>query len=177
MVPDNLPVIISNLITVLIGIVPPLSWSSKLAQSAQNWANTMASQCQMYHSGTSGVGENVAEGNPSKKIFYNGISRLLSSSSSLYTGQGSIGEVLTDWADNEKPNYDAATQTCNGVCGHYTQVMWKTTTLVGCGVAHCASNNTPYYCCQYIRPGNCNGYNFMSDDSPCSLFTDASFTP
>jgi uncharacterized protein YkwD len=46
----------------LLGIVPPLSWSDKLAASAQSWANTMASQCNMHHSGKSGVGENIAYG-------------------------------------------------------------------------------------------------------------------
>jgi len=69
------------------------------------------------------------------------------------------------WADQEKANFDAATGTCTGMCGHYTQIMWKKTSFVGCGLAYC--KGTPYYACQYIRPGNCNGMDFMSEDSPC----------
>jgi len=132
--------------------IPSLGWSTKLAQSAQNWANNMADNNNMVHSRTQNVGENIA------------------------MGQTSISQVMTDWADNEQRNYNPSTHQCNGMCGHFTQVMWKTTTLVGCAMAE-ASDSTPYYCCQYIRPGNCNGYNYMSDNSPCPLFSDATFNP
>jgi len=126
------------------GIVPPLSWSPKLAASAQGWADAMASSCSMQPSGMHGVGENIA------------------------FGFRSIADVMSVWTDQEKPNYDEATGTCSGVCGHYTQVMWKATTLVGCGTAYC--KGTPYYACQYVRPGNCDSTNFLSDSSPCEYY-------
>src|SRR5689334_18673016 len=40
--------------------VPPLAWSDGLAKGAQHWADTMAALDRMQHSGTSGVGENLA---------------------------------------------------------------------------------------------------------------------
>jgi len=128
--------------------MPALSWSANLAAGAQQWANTMASQCSMYHSGTQGVGENVA------------------------MGYGSIDAVLQGWANDEAANYDPSTKQCKPgtMCGHFTQVMWKSTTLVGCGIAYCS--NTPYYCCQYIRPGNCNNWDYTQSDSPCPHFDD-----
>jgi len=127
---------------------PALSWSANLAAGAQNWANKMASQCSMYHSGTSGVGENIAYG---------------------YT---SIDAVLQAWANSEAANYNPSTKQCKPgtVCGHFTQVMWKSTTLVGCGIAYCGSS--AYYCCQYIRPGNCNNYDYTQSNSPCPHFDD-----
>ena len=39
---------------------PPLAWSDKLASGAQLWADAIALLGQVKHSGTSGVGENLA---------------------------------------------------------------------------------------------------------------------
>jgi len=130
--------------------VPALAWSAPLASIAQNWANNMAAQSSLYHSGTYGVGENIAY------------------------GYSSIPAVLVAWADNEEQYYDASTQQCNGgVCGHFTQVAWASTTLVGCGIANSAAG-WPYYSCNYIRPGNCNNYNWQQTNSPCPYFSDSS---
>jgi len=130
--------------------VPSLSWSTKLAGIAQGWANTMASQNNMYHSGRYGVGENIAYG---------------------YT---SVSAVLVAWADAEAQYYNAATQQCSGgICAHYTQVLWAATNLVGCGSAT-SSSGWLYYCCNYIRPGNCNNYNWQQTNSVCPYFDDSS---
>ncbi|OAB59982.1 hypothetical protein AY599_12305 [Leptolyngbya valderiana BDU 20041] len=40
---------------------------------------------------------------------------------------------VTDW-DSERENYNHETNTCNGVCGHYTQMVWRESTSIGCGV-------------------------------------------
>lgn len=34
-------------------------------------------------------------------------------------------------------NYDWTTGNCEGVCGHYTQVVWDVSDEVGCSYAHC----------------------------------------
>lgn len=41
---------------------PPMSWSSSLQASAQQWSNHLAAACSFYHSSSSGVGENLAYG-------------------------------------------------------------------------------------------------------------------
>jgi len=128
---------------------PNLSWSTKLANSAQQWANQMASSCSMSHSGKHGVGENVAY------------------------GYSSVAAVMQAWADSEKPNYNPSSHTCSGMCGHYTQVMWRMTNLVGCATANSRCDGRPMWVCQYIRPGNCNGYNWQSTSSPCQYFDDS----
>jgi pathogenesis-related protein 1 len=88
----------------------------------------------------------------------------------LAMGYSSIDAVLAGWVDSEAQYYNSATKTCSGgVCGHFTQVLWRMTSYVGCGIARCASN-TPIYVCQYLRPGNCNGYDYQSTNSPCGPF-------
>lgn len=51
--------------------------------------------------------------------------------------------------------------------GHFTQVVWRATHYVGCGVASGSCGHIQV--CRYIKPGNCNGKdNFMRDETPCS---------
>jgi pathogenesis-related protein 1 len=41
------------------------------------------------------------------------------------------------------------------VTGHYTAMVWKSTTDVGCGFAY--NNKTDFLSCRYIPAGNFNG--------------------
>ena len=51
--------------------------------------------------------------------------------------------------------------------GHFTQVVWRATHYVGCGVASGRCGHVQV--CRYIKPGNCNGRdNFMKEETPCS---------
>ena len=51
--------------------------------------------------------------------------------------------------------------------GHFTQVVWRATHYVGCGVASGRCGHIQV--CRYIKPGNCNGRdNFMEKETPCS---------
>ena len=43
-------------------------------------------------------------------------------------------------------------------CGHYTQVIWRNTQRVGCGVAVCP-NGAEIWTCNYDPPGNYLGQN------------------
>ncbi|XP_008245978.1 PREDICTED: basic form of pathogenesis-related protein 1-like [Prunus mume] len=52
-------------------------------------------------------------------------------------GEMTGGQAMKFWV-TEKPNYDYASNTCVGdVCGHYTQVVWRNSTHVGCARAKC----------------------------------------
>ncbi len=66
-------------------------------------------------------------------------------------------------AQDEDASYDYANNTCaaNAVCGHYTQVVWRDSTELGCGMANCTVNNPfggsgPWqlWVCNYNPPGN-----------------------
>jgi pathogenesis-related protein 1 len=120
--------------------IPPLTWSSTVATSAQAWAD----KCMFMHSGNPLYGENI------------------------YAGAGSEAtpqQVVDSWAGEAK-DYDYATNTCNAgaVCGHYTQVVWRKSTMLGCGVTNCTTNspfsgftNWQFWVCEYSPPGNFNG--------------------
>jgi hypothetical protein len=120
---------------------PPLQWSDDLATSAQNWANQLAATSTFQHSGTPGVGENIAEGS---------------------TGSFTPAQLVDMWG-NEQANFQPGTfpnisTTGNWAdAGHYTQVIWRTTTSVGCGLASDGTND--YLVCQYSPPGNMEGVN------------------
>jgi uncharacterized protein YkwD len=110
--------------------VGPLTWSPSLAAYAQEWANKLAKTGQFEHRQNSGYGEN------------------------LYWGQGrtvSPSNVVTSWA-NEVSDYNYDNNNCRDVCGHYTQIVWKNTTEVGCAVAKV--RNEEYWVCNYNPPGN-----------------------
>ena len=67
--------------------------------------------------------------------------------------------VVAMWASEAK-SYDYATNGCSGVCGHYTQVVWRSTTSVGCAIQRCATGSpfggsTWFFAvCNYVPPGN-----------------------
>jgi pathogenesis-related protein 1 len=81
------------------------------------------------------------------------------------TDQPTPSEVVRGW-DSEKADYRYPTNTCvpNRVCGHYTQVVWRSSTKIGCVTARCTTNSpfrsfpTWYLtACNYTPPGNFTG--------------------
>ncbi len=126
--------------------VRPLDWSDSLAASAQDWAEHIRETrgCRINesaHSQRADIGENLAYYSPVR--FSNG-----------KTQQQAIdpARVVNDWG-REKRFYDYANNSCSGVCGHYTQVVWQDTKAVGCGRAVC-EDQSQVWVCQYSPPGN-----------------------
>ncbi len=125
---------------------PPLAYSTKLAASAQAWANTLKknNHCDMQHSAAKDYGENLYWG-----------SALEWSDGKREVQQVSPKTVVDDWA-SEREDYDYATNSCakGKACGHYTQVVWRTTTTVGCAIAVCEDTSEQVWVCHYQPPGN-----------------------
>jgi pathogenesis-related protein 1 len=117
--------------------VPPLEWSPELARYAQRWADKLKQRgCQLDHRPGSGPdaqrhGEN-----------------LFASSGYAPTA----AEVADSWSE-EVVYYDAKTNRCKGgICGHYTQVVWRTSQRLGCAMAACG--DAEVWVCNYDPPGN-----------------------
>lgn len=128
------------------GPLPPMTWDPALATLATNWA----SQCidmdgnglvdhssQSYRTNAAGyayVGEN---------IFGSG-------------GSATAQQAVTTWA-SEKANFTYPSG-CAGTCGHYTQIVWRTSIHVGCANVTC--NNLQFkgtVLCNYGPGGNSGG--------------------
>lgn len=113
--------------------IPPLQWSDTLAQSAQQWADHLAQTNSFQHSQTGGYGENLWMGT---------------------AGAYSQQEMVDSWA-SEKKDFIYGTfpnTTTGGVVGHYTQIVWRNTTEVGCALV--TANGNDYLVCQYNPAGN-----------------------
>lgn len=126
---------------------PPLTYSTELAAASQEWANHLrqTNQCQMQHSKPAGkYGEN---------LFW--ASALQWSDGKREVQQVSPNTVVDDWG-SERADYDYKNNRCAAgkMCGHYTQVIWKTTTTVGCAVAVCEDSREQIWVCRYQPPGN-----------------------
>lgn len=112
----------------------PLEWSDRLADAAQVWAAHLAATGQFAHYQGDPYGENLYE---------------------ITGGSASPQEVVDAWAD-EARYYDIATNSCTSVCGHYTQIVWRSTRAVGCGVA--GGGDREVWVCEYDPPGNVIGF-------------------
>jgi hypothetical protein len=112
--------------------VPPLVWSDSLAASAQTWAEHLLTIHQWVHSGP---GENIA-------------------SFSWFWGPTSPNGGGTPYWVAEKPNWHGGVLTAENwyPTGHYTQMVWRNTQEVGCGVAN--NGESSILVCHYNPPGN-----------------------
>lgn len=123
--------------------VPPLIWSQELAQSAEDWADTLANRgCVLEHSGNQ-YGET---------IYY---SRKYGPHQTARTPD----EVMQGFLA-EAPLYTYETNSCKEgeICGHYTQIMWADTQRVGCAKSLCLSDERKeIWVCHYDPPGNIEG--------------------
>lgn len=121
--------------------VAALTYSDSLAASAQVWADKLkaSNNCNMQHS-SGAVGENLYWAS----AWSNGPAQNVKST-----------QVVTAWG-NEKADYTYASNRCTAgkMCGHYTQVVWKDTTSVGCGMAVCDNPKNQVWVCQYSPAGN-----------------------
>jgi pathogenesis-related protein 1 len=117
--------------------LPTMSWSSTIAASAQ----AFTTNCVFADTGPP-YGSNAFAG----------------------TGTYTPAQVVASWV-GEDANYDYATNTCapGQMCGHYTQVVWRDSVGLGCGMTNCTKNNPfsgdgngPWqlWVCNYDPPGN-----------------------
>ena len=135
------------------GPLPVMTWDDRLAAAAQKWANTLAGRCNgsQDHSGTN-YGENLFS----------------SWTSDATASPAPATRAISFWV-GEKQYYTYSKTKCpaGSVCGrcskfpctHYTQIVWRTTTKVGCARATCKAPGKYWtiWVCNYDPPGNIAG--------------------
>jgi pathogenesis-related protein 1 len=140
----------------------PMTWSPTLAAYAQAWTDQLASSpttCAqpMHRSGQElqrkGYGENLAASG----------SKPARMTTSSFAVDGWSGEVAC-WTYGTILGSERCDTSCymsmhSDGCGHYTQLVWRDSTEVGCGVSTCTANGVTYdiWVCNYAPPGNVVG--------------------
>ena len=123
---------------------PPLVWDSRLEAEARVWAETLIARDRFEHDPTPhGHGENLWSGWSGR------IGR-------IFTPEDMIGDWVAEKADYRHDVFPQVSRTGNWAdVSHYTQVIWRTTTHVGCAVA--ARGDRTVLACRYSPPGNIDG--------------------
>ncbi len=114
---------------------PPLRWNTNIASAAQTWADYLAydNNCNMQHNTNDNYGENLG------------------------VGYSSWGRLIAAWY-NEEALYNYNSPGFSYDTGHFTAVVWRDTTDVGCGSTTCDNGKGVMYVCQYSPRGNSGNY-------------------
>ena len=120
-----------------------MAWNDDLAAAAAAYARRMAATDRFEHDSTPGrrkaMGENLWAG-----------------SRSLFAYDVMIGAMIDESRLFHRGVFPAVSETGNWHdVAHYTQIVWPTTTEVGCGLA--SSMTTDYLVCRYAPTGNKDG--------------------
>ncbi|KAK3126304.1 hypothetical protein QOZ80_7AG0554610 [Eleusine coracana subsp. coracana] len=116
--------------------VGPVTWDNTVAAYAQSYAAQRQGDCSLVHSGGP-YGENLFGG----------------------SGSGwSAADAVGLWVA-EKQYYNYGSNSCaqGKVCGHYTQVVWRNSTTIGCARVICNNNGGTFIICSYNPRGNIIG--------------------
>ena len=151
--------------------ISPLTWSPGLAQYAQQRADFLAAQNDIWLTHLDDRGKSSNTFKPGEEIGEN----LYQSSNWSSSGPGKTAPLseavlgvhnvpglkdLPGWLD-EKPWYHYDDNTCDPgrKCGHYTQMVWKASQLVGCAKRTSTFNGWlyTYIACEYYPAGNIGG--------------------
>ena len=131
--------------------VGELRYSPELAISAQEWADNLkkTNACRMRHS--------KPEGKYGENIFW--ASAIAWSDGRRELQKVQSAKPVDSWG-SEISDYNYSKNSCKTgkMCGHYTQMVWKTSTKVGCAFAVCEDTQDQVWVCQYQPAGNLVGH-------------------
>lgn len=124
--------------------VPALTWSDELAAGAMAYAQYMARTGIYGHDQTPGRRKNAGE-------------NLWRGQRGVFSYDIMIGVMIDEARDFRPGVFPDNSRTGDwSQVAHYTQIVWPTTTKVGCAVA--SSPTTDYFVCRYSPTGNKDGF-------------------
>jgi len=122
--------------------VPPLVWDNDLGTGAAAWAQQLALTNRFEHSDRKarrGIGENLWMGSHGAYSVEAMVGGWVSEKRSFFPGIFPANSRTGNWMD----------------VAHYTQLIWPTTTRIGCALA--SNGRTDYLVCRYSTAGNIDG--------------------
>ncbi|KAJ8042536.1 Peptidase inhibitor 16 [Holothuria leucospilota] len=142
-----------------------MKWSVELAKLAQQWSEACVYEhpSRISNPEYNGLGQNLYI-----KYFDRGGDN----------PPNPVTQPVTLWYNEDKDyHYELGSCSAGRVCGHYTQVVWASTTEVGCGIAFCPEAITHsgqtfedawLVTCNYNPGGNFRGQKPYAAGTPCS---------
>ena len=132
--------------------VAPVRWNDELAAGAMTHAQYMAATGIYGHDQTAGrrkkSGENLWRGTRGVFSYDIMVGVMVEEARHFRAGAFPDNSRTGNWQD----------------VAHYTQIVWPTTTEVGCALA--SSATTDYFVCRYAPTGNKDGYLLASGRDP-----------
>lgn len=132
--------------------VAPVQWSDELAAGAMAHAQYMASTGIYGHDRTPGrrkkSGENLWRGQRGLFAYEVMVQVMVDEARLFQPGAFPANSRTGNWSD----------------VAHYTQIVWPTTTHVGCALA--SSATTDYFVCRYSPTGNKDGFYLAANRGP-----------
>lgn len=129
---------------------PPLAWNARLAADATAWATRLARSGTMQHGGDLGgrhpIGENLWMGTRGAYVYEDMVGSFLDERRNYVSRAIPDISATGNWADT----------------AHYSQVIWRSTTVVGCGMA--SGDNFDVLVCRYDPAGNIWGQRADEDE-------------
>jgi len=154
----------------------PVQWDETLAQSAQNYAKYLVDladskgqgyNCKLKHQldGFPG-GENLASnGGPNSAT---AADVLWGWTEREHDGGADIPGIIEKTPNRPKGNLDF------DIHAHFTQVVWRGTSKIGCGHATKQDGACSIQVCRYAEPGNC-GVGDYGNNIPASEWQESTF--
>ena len=124
-----------------------MRWSSCLEEVANRYLSTCPgfAHNQNRNSDAQALGCEASENNVGENLYWY----------SAYFTNNSV--PVEAWYD-EYQYYDIYSKSCSYICGHYTQIVWADTNLVGCAkfvaTDNCNGDSGTYFICNYAPGGN-----------------------
>jgi Cysteine-rich secretory protein family len=121
----------------------PLKWSPVLAENARKWANHLANTGTFEHAvpakGEADQGENLWMGTRASYDPEEMVQAWIDERTLYKSGKFPAVSTTGDWRD----------------VGHYTQLIWHSTSQIGCAIS--ANQSDEILVCRYDPPGNWEG--------------------
>jgi Cysteine-rich secretory protein family len=127
--------------------VPPLVWNDTLAADARTYAQYLVQTGKFEHPSAEWVAAHPMSPE----------SENLAGRHGSFPPTVPIAQEMQGWIAEKNVFQGLPSATGDNTVGHYTQMIWKSTTQVGCATA--TANNYDVLVCRYTPPGNVIGQN------------------